>query len=101
MADNTPAPDSPTDPASQALNANIDRRTAKWPKSVKETDPGPADPIARNAWADKMEPVARKVANTPGGATKRASNEAPKAEEKAETPTRPRYSFEKPGDVKW
>ena len=106
--------DVPTDPTSKALNASVDRRISKWPKVVRDLDPGPADPVARDAWAEKMEPLAKKAMRTPGttppeikrmkkAGTAKAEDDTPaeKADASAKEKSRLRYSFEGPSDVKW
>ena len=106
--------DVPTDPTSKALNASVDRRISTWPKIVRDFDPGPSDPVARDAWAEKMEPLAKKAMRTPGTTPpeiKRMKEKADAAKAENDKPAekadatkekaRLRYSFEGPSDVKW
>lgn len=74
------------DPATE-LNETIDRRIAGWPAEVRETDPGRDDALARHNWMQRMEPLAKRIADE---------------DRQQAAESRPRHSAASPpGYVKW
>lgn len=101
MADAADTSTGPSDPTSQALNANIERRTATWHKHIRANDPGPADPVARSKWADEHETAVKRSMSPPKHTAQKKVEASKPDEASTEKTKRALYTFKRPNRVKW